>query len=50
MRVLKGIPDYSNIPKYQDLEAYLQRNILVENPNFKFSDIVGLNDTKRLLK
>ena len=50
MRVLKGIPDYSNIPKYRDLAAYLQRYILVENPNFKFSDIVGLNDTKRLLK
>ncbi len=50
MRVLKGIPDYSDVPEYRDLAAYLQRDILVENPNVKFSDIVGLDDAKRLLK
>lgn len=42
VRVLKGIPDYSDVPEYRDLAAYLQRDILVENPNVKFSDIVGL--------
>jgi katanin p60 ATPase-containing subunit A1 len=28
----------------------LQRDILVENPNVKFTDIVGLDNAKRLLK
>lgn len=50
VRVLKGIPDYTDVPQYRDLAAYLQRDILVENPNVKFSDIVGLEDAKRLLK
>lgn len=50
VRVLKGIPDYSDVPQYRDLAAYLQRDILVQNPNVKFSDIVGLDDAKRLLK
>ena len=42
VRVLKGIPDYSSVPEYRDLAAYLQRDILVENPNVRFDDIVGL--------
>ena len=42
VRVLKGIPDYSDVPEFRELAAYLQRDILVENPNVKFSDIVGL--------
>ena len=46
----KGIPDYSDIPEYRDLATYLQRDICIENPNVKFSDIVGLDDAKRLLK
>ncbi len=29
VRVLKGIPDYSDVPEYRDLAAYLQRDILV---------------------
>ena len=50
MRVLKGIPDYSDVPEYRELASYLQRDILIENPNVKFTDIIGLDDAKRLIK
>jgi katanin p60 ATPase-containing subunit A1 len=49
VRVLKGIPDYSDVPEYRELAAYLQRDILVENPNVKFSDIIGLDRAKSLI-
>ncbi|KAM3133857.1 Katanin p60 ATPase-containing subunit A-like 2 [Paramecium bursaria] len=49
-RVLKGLPDYSDVPEFQQLAQYLQRDILVENPNIKFSDIAGLDQAKKLLK
>lgn len=32
------------------MAAYLQRDILIENPNVKFTDIIGLEDAKRLIK
>lgn len=32
------------------MAAYLQRDILIENPNVKFTDIIGLDDAKRLIK
>jgi len=32
------------------LAQYLQRDICVENPNIKFTDISGLEQAKRLLK
>ncbi|KAL4497210.1 hypothetical protein ABPG72_019530 [Tetrahymena utriculariae] len=50
VRVLKGMPDFGDIQELKELAAYLQRDILVENPNVKFKDIVGLDDAKRLLK
>jgi katanin p60 ATPase-containing subunit A1 len=50
VRVVKGMPDFSDIPEYRDLAAHLQRDICIENPNVKFDDIVGLDDAKRLLK
>ncbi|EAR86948.2 katanin p60 ATPase subunit A-like protein (macronuclear) [Tetrahymena thermophila SB210] len=50
VRVLKGMPDFGDVQELKELAAYLQRDILVENPNVKFKDIVGLDDAKRLLK
>jgi katanin p60 ATPase-containing subunit A1 len=44
------MPDYTDVPELKELAAYLQRDILVENPNVRFSDIVGLDSGKRLLK
>jgi len=49
VRVLKGIPDYSDVPEYKELAAYLQRDILVENPSVKFEDIIGLDHAKTLI-
>lgn len=49
VRVLKGIPDYSDVPEYKELAAYLARDILVENPNVKFEDIIGLERAKSLI-
>ena len=48
-RVLKGMPDYSDVPEFKELAAYLQRDILVENPNVKFEDIIGLDRAKALI-
>jgi len=50
IKVLKGLPDYSNNPELRELALTLQRDICVENPNVTFEDIVGLDDAKRLLK
>ncbi|EGR32599.1 hypothetical protein IMG5_076290 [Ichthyophthirius multifiliis] len=50
VRVLKGMPDFGDVQELKELAAYLQRDIVVENPNCKFKDIVGLEDAKRLLK
>ena len=48
--MLKGLPNYDDVPELRELANYLQRDILVENPNVKFTDIVGLDNAKRLLK
>lgn len=44
------MPDFGDVQELKDLAAYLSRDILVENPNVKFRDIIGLDDAKRLLK
>ena len=44
------MPDFADIPELKELASYLQRDILVENPNVKFKDVVGLDVAKRLLK
>jgi len=44
------MPDFGDIQELKDLAAYLQRDIIVENPNVKFKEIIGLDDAKRLLK
>jgi katanin p60 ATPase-containing subunit A1 len=49
-RVLKGLPDYSDVPEFHQLAQYVCRDICVESPNIKFSDISGLLEAKRLLK
>jgi katanin p60 ATPase-containing subunit A1 len=50
-RVLKAIPqELLDIPDLRDLAQYLQRDICIENPNVRFTDIVGLETAKGLLK
>lgn len=50
-RVLKGIPEfYANNPELRDLALSLQRDIIVQNPNIGFREIVGLDDAKRILR
>lgn len=50
-RVLKAIPqDLIDIPDLRELAQYLQRDICIDNPNVKFTDIMGLDQAKALLK
>jgi len=49
-RVLKPLPDYSFNPELRELAATLQREIIVQNPNVRFPDIVGLKGAKSLVK
>jgi katanin p60 ATPase-containing subunit A1 len=49
-RIIKPLPDYSWNPELKELALTIQREILNENPNVRFHDIVGLEDPKRLLK
>lgn len=48
--ILKPAPDYSWSPELKELAGLVQREIIMKNPNVKFTDIVGLADAKRLLK
>eukprot|EP01022_Parablepharisma_sp_SALTPOND_P014896 TRINITY_DN2080_c0_g1_i1.p1 TRINITY_DN2080_c0_g1~~TRINITY_DN2080_c0_g1_i1.p1 ORF type:complete len:545 (+),score=54.40 TRINITY_DN2080_c0_g1_i1:5990-7624(+) len=48
--ILKPMPDYSWNPELKELAGLVQREIIMRNPNVKFTDIVGLTDAKRLLK
>lgn len=49
-RIIKPLPDYSWNPELKDLAMTIQREIINENPNVRFHDIVGLDEAKRLLK
>lgn len=49
-RILKPLPDYSYNPELKELAMTIQREILIDNPNVRFPDIVGLDEAKRLLK
>lgn len=49
-RVIKPMPDYSWNTELKELANMVQREIIVKNPNVRFTDIVGLADAKRLLK
>lgn len=49
-RILKPLPDYSYNSELKELAMTIQREIIVDNPNVRFHDIVGLDEAKRLLK
>lgn len=49
-RILKPLPDYSFNAELKDLAITIQREIIADNPNVRFHDIVGLDEAKRLLK
>ena len=49
-RILKPLPDYSYNAELKELAMTIQREIIVDNPNVRFHDIVGLDEAKRLLK
>lgn len=48
-RVLKPPPHLGNDPDMKALAALVTREIYVESPNVKFSDIIKLDEAKRLL-
>ncbi|KXS15834.1 AAA-domain-containing protein [Gonapodya prolifera JEL478] len=48
-RLLKPLPDFGT-SELRDLAAVISREIFVENPNVKWSDIAGLSDAKRLVQ
>jgi katanin p60 ATPase-containing subunit A1 len=47
---LKPLPDYSWNPELKELAMTIQNEIINQNPNIRFRDIVGLDEAKRLLK
>eukprot|EP00347_Sterkiella_histriomuscorum_P023884 403333052 len=49
-RIIKPLPDYSWNPELKELALTIQREIINDNPNVRFHDIIGLDDAKRLLK
>ena len=49
-RIIKPLPDYSWNPELKELALTIQREIINENPNIRFHDIIGLDDAKRLMK
>ena len=49
-RILKPLPDYSYNPELKELAISIQNEIINTNPGINFSDIVGLDEAKRLLK
>lgn len=49
-RIIKPLPNYDYNPELKELAATIQREILMDNPNVRFTDIVGLDEAKRLLK
>lgn len=50
-RILKGLPkEIAMNPDYIDLAKNLQRDIVLEHPDIKFSDIIGHDKAKIVLK
>ncbi|KAI8923865.1 P-loop containing nucleoside triphosphate hydrolase protein [Entophlyctis helioformis] len=49
MRLLKPLPDYAN-SELRELASIITRDIFLQNPNVKWSDIAGLDRSKRLIK
>eukprot|EP00697_Spironema_sp_BW2_P011224 gnl/Spiro4/26840_TR13343_c0_g1_i1.p1 gnl/Spiro4/26840_TR13343_c0_g1~~gnl/Spiro4/26840_TR13343_c0_g1_i1.p1 ORF type:complete len:523 (+),score=115.72 gnl/Spiro4/26840_TR13343_c0_g1_i1:48-1616(+) len=48
-RLLKPMPDFGS-SEMRDLAALVTRDICQSNPNVRWTDVVGLDDAKRLLK
>ena len=49
-RLLKPLPAFSASAELRELAAIVSRDIYQHNPNVKWSDVVELDDAKRLLK
>ena len=49
-RVLKPLPEFAFSAEYKDLALSIQWEIINENPDVRFSDIIGLTETKWLTK
>jgi len=49
-RILKPLPDYSFNPELKELALSIQNEIINVNPGVNFTNIVGLEEAKRLLK
>lgn len=49
-RLLKPLPSYEGNPQLRELAAMVSRDIYQRNPNVRWTDIVELEDAKRLLK
>ena len=49
-RLLKPLPTFGGDMELRNLGETIQRDILQNSPNVKFSDIIELDDAKRLLK
>jgi len=47
-KLLKPLPNYSN--DYYELASIISRDIYISNPDVKWDDIAGLDDSKRLVK
>ena len=48
-KLLKPMPGYGN-PEFRELAAIITRDIFIQNPNVLWSDIAGLEETKKLIK
>ncbi|KAI9209362.1 P-loop containing nucleoside triphosphate hydrolase protein [Polychytrium aggregatum] len=48
-KLLKPLPDFGG-SEFRELATIITRDIFMQNPNVRFTDIAGLSDSKRLLK
>ncbi|KAH6581163.1 hypothetical protein BASA50_003407 [Batrachochytrium salamandrivorans] len=48
-KLLKPMPEYAN-SEFRELAAIITRDIFLQNPNVKWTDIAGLSSSKRLIK
>lgn len=49
-RLLKPLPAFLTDPELRPLGDTITREIFQKNPNVRWDDVIGLNETKRLLK
>lgn len=49
-RVIKPLPDFAYSPELKELALSIQHGIINENPNIRYTDIIGLKPAKRLMK